>query len=155
MSPSGSDDEERRHIWADFNKRQEFEHELINRKNSWLLATEGLLFTAYGLSSRDPQSTTDFRNAVAWAGLLIAAVTLFGVATLIHSKCMSWWEYRRFYKPKGLGEPPQPFPRKGRDGQDKPLAWGVRTWNTWLTLVPDVAIAGVFIGVWAYVLHKL
>ena len=36
--------------WEDYRKGQEFEHTLIDRKTSWFLAAQGLVFAAYGLS---------------------------------------------------------------------------------------------------------
>jgi hypothetical protein len=136
--------QEMRDTWSDFNHRQAFEHDLINRKTTWLLTTEGLLFTAYGLSSRGFESALRFHNAVAWAGLLIATITLIAVASLINSKRLSWREYRDYYERKESPKPPRPF--------GPTLAWGVNTWNTRLTLAPDVAIPMVFIGVWWYLL---
>jgi hypothetical protein len=98
-----------RDIWSDFNQRQEFEHDLINRKASWLLTGETILFAAYGVSFRAQEGTEGFRGAVAWSGLLIAAFTLLGVATLIISKVVSWWDYRGFYKEERTPNPPQPL----------------------------------------------
>ena len=142
---------EMRDVWGDFNRRQEFEHELIDRKTNWLLTTEGLLFAAYGVSFEASETPSRFRSSVAWAGLLIAAITLVGVLAVMNSKRMSWGEYQRFYGREGSGELPQPFPRQ-RDGRGTPLAWGVRTSNTVLTLAPDLVIPAVFIGVWWYLL---
>jgi hypothetical protein len=156
MAQNLGDDQyrEMRDIWGDFNDRQKFEHELIDRKTDWLLTTEGLLFAAYGFSSRALESTDDFRSAVAGAGLAIAAITLIGVAALMNSKRISWRDYQRFYQEKRGGKLPPPLPHRRRwgDGRDRPLAWGVRTTNTILALAPDLAIPAVFIVAWSYLL---
>jgi hypothetical protein len=46
-----------RDIWNDYNHRQEFEHELIDRKTTWLLTTQAILFAAsshWESTSRSP-----------------------------------------------------------------------------------------------------
>jgi hypothetical protein len=40
---------EYRDIWDDHNHSQEFEHNLINRKTTWSLTAQTLLFAAYGV----------------------------------------------------------------------------------------------------------
>ena len=39
-----------RSSWDDYNRKQEFEHDLINRKTTWSLTTQGILFAAYGVT---------------------------------------------------------------------------------------------------------
>jgi hypothetical protein len=55
--------------WEDAQSRQEFEHELINRKTTWLLTSQGLLFTAYGVTfggAAGPDTMGESRTVVAW-----------------------------------------------------------------------------------------
>lgn len=125
---------ENRDIWQDFNKRQEFEHDLINRKTTWWLTAQALLFTAYGVTLRADTNpdALHFRRVVAASGITLAVITLLGVAAVIGSKVTSWCDYKAFFSSDTAGaRPPQPLDR----GQ---LQWGVRTWNTWITLAPDV-----------------
>lgn len=125
---------ENRDIWQDYNNRQEFEHDLINRKTTWWLAAQALLFAAYGvtLSVDASQDAIHFRRVVAASGVALAAITLVGVLAVIGSKLMSWREYAAFLNSEvERAKLPQPMGR-GR------LQWGVRTWNTWITLAPDV-----------------
>jgi len=151
-----------RDVWDDWNHRQEFEHDLINRKTSWLLTGQTILFAAYGvtLSSNVADKSVaknnsvaeniyEFRRAVAYAGLLVAAATLIGIVGLIISKVISFLEYRRFYNPK-CPKLLLPGPLVG-----KKLQWGVNTFNTCLTLVPDVLLPIIFALAWLYLLGYL
>jgi hypothetical protein len=47
MSNSDERLQKTRNIWTDYNNRQEFEHELINRKTTWWLTSQTVLLTAY------------------------------------------------------------------------------------------------------------
>src|SRR5438034_10742862 len=62
---------EYRDIWCDHNHQQEFEHELINRKTTWSLTAQTILFTAYGLvlGIDIPEVSKKFRAGVAGLGL--------------------------------------------------------------------------------------
>jgi hypothetical protein len=145
-----------RDIWSDHASRQAFEHELVDRKTTWLLTTQGLLFTAYGVTFQaagriaDAHLLNQFRDVVAAAGFALAIVVLFGVMALLNSKRLAWKEYRTFFSdpqwwlPRKLG-PPRPL-------DSKPLQWGVHTWNSLFTMLPDVLIPGLFIGTWAALL---
>lgn len=80
--------QEMRDVWSDYIQRQEFEHDLINRKTMWLLTTQTIIFAAYGLTfdgEGAAQGVNQFRDALEWSGLLIALVVLFGVLFLIKS----------------------------------------------------------------------
>jgi len=136
---------EMRDIWADYNTRQAFEHELINRKTTWLLATQTLLFAAYGVtftSAGNDAHVDEFRRVVAYSGLSIALIVLVGVVALIRSKFRSWKAYRAFYVDSKTVDPPRPLD-KG------PLEWGVLTRNTFVTLLPDVLLPLVFVAAWS------
>jgi hypothetical protein len=140
---------EARDVWEDSQHRQEFEHDLINRKTTWSLTGQTILFAAYGVTLRSdfPDKANYFRNAVALAGLAVAIVTFLGVLTIIISKFLSWQQYRKFYpdpaektvsaKSNDSSEKlflPRPLHRK------KPLQWGVNTTNTIFTLAPEVLL---------------
>lgn len=131
-----------RDIWDDYHRRQEFEHSLIDRKTTWLLTTQSILFAAYGLTFgtvRGNDDLEDFRAVVARLGVSIAAIVLLGVAALIISKWLSWWQYRRFFR---LARPTfYPLDRKE-------LQWGVKTKITPFDLIPDVLLPIAFIVAW-------
>jgi hypothetical protein len=139
-SEFNSDD---RHIWADQDSRQRFEHDLINRQTTWWLTAQAILFAAYGITLRTDTGGggADFRQVVSWSGFLSALVTLVGVLALIRSKYLSWREYAAFYAESQGRRLPQPF-------VGKPLPWGVKTSNTLVTLIPDVALPVIFGGGW-------
>src|SRR5438034_11452294 len=67
---------EYRDIWCDHNHQQEFEHELINRKTTWSLTAQTILFTAYGLvlGIDSPEVSKKFRYVVAGSGLALAVL---------------------------------------------------------------------------------
>jgi hypothetical protein len=135
-------------IWDDYNHKQEFEHELINRKTTWSLTTQGILFAAYGLtfSAKASQGLSHFRSAVAVAGLVVAILTFIGVAFLILSKLISYIRYRQYYEehPNCLPEP---------KGKRKHLEWGsAGAWVTTITLAPDLGIPVLLIVAWSMLL---
>jgi len=143
MTPSDYRYRESRDVWQDHNHRQEIEHDLINRKTTWGLTGQTILFAAYGvtlgtLGNGSFDKANDFRKVVALAGLLIAAITFCGVLAIINSKRLSWKQYREYYKIKSL---PAPLGKK-------PLQWGVNTQNTYLTLAPDALLPLIFGGAW-------
>jgi hypothetical protein len=139
---------ESRDIWEDYNARQEFEHDLINRKSTWGLTTQAILFAAYGvaLDSRIADEGIGFRNIIAGSGLAVAAVTFLGVIFVVRSKRLSWKEYANFYyAARERYLPPQPL-------NNRPLQWGVETGNTWLTLLPDILLPLIFAVAWMFAL---
>ncbi len=134
--------EKMRDLWADYNNRQKFEHELVNRKTSWMLATQGLLFAAVALGKNDGR-LDDIDRVVAWSGLFVAAIVFIGVIALIRSKWTSHKEYEEVF-------------RKSSSPLDgPPFKWGAGTRNTALTLAPDVALPVVFFFAWAWVLARI
>jgi hypothetical protein len=133
-----------RDIWKDYNSRQEFEHDLINRKTTWLLTTESILFAAFGLTFRAVADTTAvdaFRYIVAASGLLSALAIWRGVRCLITSKHLSWEQYRDFYAKSANIELPRPL-------QGEPLPWGVDNNNTRRSLAPDQFQPAIFALAW-------
>jgi hypothetical protein len=134
--------QENRDIWTDCNHRQEFEHELINRKTTWSLTAQTILFTAYGLTFT-AHVPNKVRDALASLGLAVAISILVGIVALIRSKYLSWKMYQCFYEESPMYQLPQPF---------KQLDWGVETCNTLLTLVPDVALPTIFATIWTVLL---
>ena len=141
---------ESRDLWQDCNHRQEVEHNLINRKTTWSLTGQTLLFAAYGLSldskladNKLAAKGSEFREVVAFSGLALAIVTLVGVISVINSKRLSWRQYETFYSSR---ESLLPKPHK------TPLQWGVNTRNTVLTLAPEVLMPLIFLVAWIFLL---
>jgi hypothetical protein len=150
MTQTQNQYQESRDVWEDCNHRQELEHDLINRKTTWWLTGQTILFAAYGvtLGSNLVDKSIEFRKVVAYSGFAVAVVTLIGVLALITSKILAWRDYERFYSafPKEL---PLPRPMNERSHQ-----WGVRTWNTPITLVPDVFLPLIFAVAWLFLLRR-
>jgi hypothetical protein len=148
MNQTDRDYRETRDIWNDYNRRQEFEHDLINRKTTWLLTTQTILFAAYGLTFRIgsvDEVRDQFRDIVASSGLAIALIILVGMLALIRSKVLSWRAYKDFYDEEETPNPPRPLDRG-------PLEWGVHSRTTPLTLLPDVLLPLVFVMAWCLLL---
>jgi hypothetical protein len=140
VSDSGNDD---RKDWDDYNKRQEFEHELIHRKTTWLLASQALLFTAYAVtlnqSTATPEAIT-FRMVVPVIGSVLAAIVWFGVVFVINSKFLSFLDYREHFD--------KPEHKLPKSMSHRRLQWGANTINTPFTLLPDALLPVAFIVGW-------
>ena len=118
-------------------ERQKFEHELINRRLTWLLSSQTILFAAYGVAiglrptATEPVAESDvvdfFLNVTAITGAFIACLILIGVIAGIRAKYWVW-------KDSGENE------------------WGVRTQVTVLAQVPDTLLPVVFAVAWILLL---
>lgn len=136
-----------REEWQDYEQRQKIEHELIDRKTNWLLATQGLLFASYGWIFKEAVSSGSsggrferLADIVAAVGAATALLILVGVLTLIVSKVVSFRDYRRFFD----------NPRHALPGplSVRRLQLGVRTFNTCVGLIPDVFLPILFVYAW-------
>jgi hypothetical protein len=139
--------QESREAWQDYNDEQKFEHTLLNRKTTWSLTAHGILFAAYGLTvTKDGPSASEFRLAVAVSGLVVAALTLIGVAGLIVSKLVSYSNYKDYFaRGHCLSEPNM--------DKDNHLKWGPAGMvNTMVTLIPDFCTPALFIVTWSLLL---
>jgi hypothetical protein len=137
--------QESRETWQDYNDEQQFEHSLIDRKTTWSLTAQSILFAAYGLTvTKDAPPGSEFRLAVAVSGLVVAALTLIGVSGLIVSKRASYRKYKCYFD----GGLCLPKPNKGNH-----LKWGpAGTLNTMVTLLPEIGIPALFIVTWSLLL---
>lgn len=134
-----------RELWDDHNAAQRFEHDLINRKTTWLLTTQTILFASYGVTFRAPDGDgmlEVFRVVVSVSGLLIALTMSYGVEKLIESKEKSWQQYRDRFTAEALVDPLG----------NPELRWGVDTEHTRKTLLPDRLLPCVFIAAWCVLL---
>jgi hypothetical protein len=150
---------EYRDIWDDHKHSQEFEHNLINRKTTWSLTAQTLLFAAYGvvfgIKTSDVKGnqvnssnvSSDLRNTIAAAGLAIAVLTFIGILALVRSKYLSWKLYEGFFDNCAEKEDRLPRPLTQLD-------WGVRTRNTMMTLSPDLMLPVIFAAAWVALLAR-
>jgi hypothetical protein len=112
--------------------RLRFEHELINRRLTWLLSSQSILFAAYGIAlvaTTNQEIANFFLKVTAISGTVIACLTLIGVISGILAKRTVW-----------------------KDSQKK--QFGVRTWITYMALVPDALLPIVFALAWIFILHR-
>ena len=124
-------------------KRQRFKHDLINRKTTWLLSTQTILFAAYGVTlgaATAGHAEAVFRKIIACLGAAVAMLMWIGIVALIRSKHLSFTQYRAYF-----GDPareiPEPLDREL-------LQWGVNTRNTSLALAPDALLPLAFVVAW-------
>jgi len=111
-------------------RRLGFEHELIGRRIGWLLASQTILLTAYGLTldkGKDGPATETYRFWIPRIGLLVALVVLFGVVAAALAKYQTWRDFRE---------------------ENSCAEWGVRTYITLIGLVPDFGLPITFAFAW-------
>lgn len=116
------------------------EHELINRKLTWLLSSQSILFAALAfVLGKDMEPGVEqaqknlFFNIVSLMGMVISCLILIGVSMAVAAKVVSWKDFNR----------PRPIPER------TPL--GVRNWITIFALAPDVFMPIAFIGAWWWI----
>ncbi len=115
------------------------EHELINRKLTWLLSSQSILFASLAfVLGKELGDVTEaqkdlFFDIVSLLGMGISFLILIGVSMTVTAKVVSWKDYKRS----------RPFSERN------PL--GVRNWITFLALIPDVFMPMAFIGAWWWI----
>ena len=119
--------------YKEYWNRLDFEHELLNRRITWLLSSQALLFAAYGLTFTGNEAE-QFRAAIAWSGMIVAILILLGILAGLSAKLKVWLDYKYTYY--------------------RHQPWGVRTGLTCLGLVPDVCSPVLFAVVWLVVLGQ-
>src|SRR5262245_45842430 len=99
---------------AEYLRRLGFEHELIGRRIGWLLTSQSILFTAYGLTLEKHNPAANlYRLWIPRLGPLLAFAVLCGVIAAALAKFRTWRDFRK----------------------DNPRAyWGVRTYITVISL---------------------
>ena len=112
------------------NARQEFEHELVDRKIRWLLSSQTILFAAYGLtlSGKVAGDVSDLRDAIGLVGIATSLLTFVGVAMAFMAKYLSWRKYQRH------------FGKSAPETETGKLPWGVNTFVTILSMLADLAM---------------
>jgi len=108
------------------------EHELLNRRLTWLLSSQTILFAALAFAMGN-QTTLDRRHeffflVVSILGIAISLCILFGIWQGIRAKRQLWKDYKTHTEPKE--------------------ELGVRTEITNKALVPDVLLPVFFTLAW-------
>jgi hypothetical protein len=109
-----------------FSNRLEFEHVLINRRLTWLLTTQSILFAAYGLATRADKAAEVFLAVTPIAGIAVSGMIFIGILCGVFAKWYTW-----------------------QDSEKK--EFGVRTWITILALLPDLMLPVVFALAWIWI----
>lgn len=110
-----------------------FEHELINRRLTWLLTSQSILFAALAFVLGKevlPKQQALFFNSISLLGILISLSILIGVLMGVTAKIMTWVD----------------FNLKNPHTEKKQL--GVRTWITFIALAPDIFMPIAFVIAW-------
>ena len=122
-----------RDAWEDYYSNQKFEHELINRKTTWLLTSQTVMFAAYGVALESGcDKAAKFGTIVSVTAIFVALIMFVGVIAVIRSKKLSFNEYRSSFDPEA--------------------EWGIETRTTIASLVPDGFLPLVFAVVWTWLL---
>lgn len=120
-----------------YENRQGIEHELINRRLTWLLSSQSILFAALAFvlgKDADLKLKMIFFDIVSTLGLGISLLILLGVSMGMMAKYTSWYDVNKGVQKTGI-----------------PL--GVRTWITTIAIIPDVCMPVLF--AWAWWLIKM
>jgi hypothetical protein len=143
---------DRESLYEEYSARQKFEHELLNRRVSWLLTSQSLLFVAYGLgASKDKNLPPNFSALIALCGLASSLAALLGIFAAAWAKRRSWQDYLCLV---GLIDTDGECRSAFQDRLDKlRQEWGVKTSITKLGLAPDLVFPCMFVVAWATLLH--
>ena len=81
----------------EFHERERFEHDLINRRLTWLFTSQSVLFAAYGVATRAQKSDNPhaFLKMTAISGSVISSLILLGVIAAFIAKRTVWKEYQK------------------------------------------------------------
>ena len=117
----------------EYSSRLRFEHELINRRVTWLLTSQSILFSAYGVGLKPPRAPF-FLQVVALTGATTAIIILVGILTSYIAKYCTWQDF------KNSGNAGEPF-------------W-VRTRLTYVGAIPDGAMPILLAFAWVVLFVK-
>lgn len=134
-----------RQQFEDHRSGLEFEHDLINRKLTWLLTSQTILFAALGLTLQAPSVT--LVRIVGGVGLAICSFISIGLVGNVIAKVLVHNDYSKVEPHTGSEQ----AVRWGLRGTGK-VEFGVRTWTTWLGLLADFGIPLTFLAAWICVL---
>ena len=127
-----------------------FVHEdaLINQRLTWLLASQTLLFAAYGLTLGSPHTNKvtieTIASCISWLGFWVAFVLFIGIFAAAWAQRIIWVDSNT--KPDG-----------SRREKNDPLyvQYGVREETTYLGLFTALILPLFFIATWCFLPEKL
>ena len=109
----------------DYFEKLKFEHELLNRRVTWLLTSQTILFAAYGLADKDDPKIYKFVETIPCIGLILSIAIFVGIIASIAAKTTIWLDHKDEYP-----------------------EFGVRTWITIMGLTPDFFLPILFSFGW-------
>jgi len=122
------------------NHQLQIEYELINRKLTWLLSSQSILFAslAFVIGNAIAQNQNRmFSNIFCILALSIPLLIFIGVIMAVVAKVRTWKDYN------------------SQCPVDERQQLGVRNWITFLALMPDVLMPIAFIGAWWWIWRGL
>lgn len=132
--------------------KQQFEHDLINRRLTWLLTSQSILFAALALAlGKDvvENHRATFMLILPLLGIVISAFTFLGVLMGVIAKYTNWQdELKAQQKRKEIAV------QNGEEFKEDPVDWGVRAWITRGAITTDLAIPLAFLGAWIWALCR-
>jgi uncharacterized membrane protein YidH (DUF202 family) len=119
-----------------YEQRLQFEHELINRRLTWLLTSQSILFAALAFvleKERMDPLQKEFSKIISVLGISIALAILIGVIMGIAAKILTWQDSKK----AGAKH------------------FGVRTWITFTAFIPDVFMPIAFAVAWYCIVRAI
>jgi hypothetical protein len=116
-------------LYEKYTSRMRFEHDLINNRITWLLVSQGLLFSAYSSSFESLKENTGLRSILPVLGILLSMLAAVGIVASMAAKFCTWQDLKHCKRYAG-----EPF-------------W-VRTWITWLAATAELLIPVAFAFAW-------
>ena len=110
-----------------YHKNLKFEHEMINRRLTWLLTSQTFLFAALAVSNEVPLG---LKLAIPKLEIAISMFIWIAVVMSLTAKVILWKDYNRG----------KIYTRK--------VPFGVRNWITWTAFVPDFFMPLAFAAAW-------
>ena len=127
-----------------YDERQVFEHELIDRRLTWLLTSQTILFAALAFTLEKNNCEDDkafFTIIISCLGIVISLLIFIGVWMGLRAKRQSFKDE----KLKQMKKDPLGY-------ETDPVQWGVRTKITKIAVIPDKSLPIVFAITWLIIL---
>jgi hypothetical protein len=130
-------------------ERLAFEHNLINRRLTWLLTSQTIFFAAAALALAKEVLKgykCIFLTTVSGLGFSISIFILIGVSMGIRAKYLVFKHFKEKHEEK----------KQKKDKKlEKGIQWGVDTTVTAIALIPDVLMPLFFALAWGYIWFKI
>jgi hypothetical protein len=147
-----------------YDRRQSTEHELINRKLTWLFSSQSILFAALafvlGKEVKDDYKDS-FLQTICPLGVCVSIFIFIGVFMCIIAKRRSWKDSKDILEKEITAMKQSSLPSKAsalvelESQYTKVQYWGVRNSITKLALIPDVLMPLAFAAAWIYLWWRL